>query len=197
MNPFVRNHDDLPVVTLALIGLSIAATLYAGFGSNRGHVYALLITEYANAGLPEIRDGQLWRLITPIFLHFAWYHLAFDALWMWQLGSVIERRMGPGHLLLLVLVIGIGSNLTQFVGVGPAFGGLSGVVYGLLAYFWVQGRFNPRFGLVLYNNVVYLMLIWFVLCWVHVIPNVANWAHTGGLAIGLAAGWVSWKLGRP
>jgi membrane associated rhomboid family serine protease len=41
------------------------------------------------------------------------------------------------------------------------------------------------------------MLGWFVLCWIQVIPNVANWAHTGGLVMGLAAGWVSIKLRRP
>lgn len=188
---------DTPVVTLALIGLSIAATLYSNFGANLEHMRVLLITEYLNAGLPEVASGQVWRLITPIFLHFAWYHLAFDGIWMWQLGSVIERRMGPFDLAVLVLLIGVGSNIAQFLSSGPLFGGLSGVVYGLLAYFWVQGRFNPRFGLVLYDNVVYLMLGWFVLCWIGVIPNVANWAHAGGLTIGLALGWISYKLGRP
>ena len=195
MNPFVQK--DLPIVTVTLIGLSIAATLYSNFGTNLQHMRILLITDYLNAGLPEVSSGQIWRLVTPIFLHFAWYHLAFDALWMWQLGSVIERRMGPWDLAALVVVIAVGSNFAQFLSTGPLFGGLSGVVYGLLAYFWVQGRFNPRFGLVLYDNVVYIMLGWFVLCWIHVIPNVANWAHTGGLLIGLAAGWVSYKLGRP
>lgn len=195
MNPF--DTKDLPIVTVALVGLSVAATLYTGFGSNMGNMSTLLITEYLHAGLPEVMSGQVWRLITPIFLHFAWYHLAFDALWMWQLGSVIERRLGPWDLGVLVLVVGIGSNLAQFLSTGPLFGGLSGVVYGLLAYFWVQGRFNPRFGLVLNESVVYLMLGWFVLCWIQVIPNVANWAHTGGLVIGLAAGWASIKLRRP
>ena len=195
MNPF--DTKDLPIVTVALVGLSVAATLYTGFGSNMGNMSTLLITEYLHAGLPEVMSGQVWRLITPIFLHFAWYHLAFDALWMWQLGSVIERRLGPWDLAVLVLVVGIGSNLAQFLSTGPLFGGLSGVVYGLLAYFWVQGRFNPRFGLVLNESVIYLMLGWFVLCWLQVIPNVANWAHTGGLVLGLAAGWLSYKLGRP
>lgn len=190
-------QKDLPIVTVSLIGLSIAATLYSGFGSNLEHVRALFITEYLNAGLPEIRSGQVWRLITPIFLHFAWYHLAFDALWMWQLGSIIEKRLGPWDLAVLVAVVGAGSNVAQFLSTGPLFGGLSGVVYGLLSYFWVQGRFNPRFGLALNETVVYLMLGWFVLCWLQIIPNVANWAHTGGLVLGLAAGWISYKLGRP
>lgn len=188
---------DRPLLTISLILVSTGVSLYSNFGAQLDPIRGWFITEYLNAGLPEIRGGQLWRLITPIFLHFAWFHLLFNGIWMWQLGSVIERRLGPWDLGVLVVTIGIGSNVAQFLSAGPLFGGLSGVVYGLLGYFWVQGRFNPRFGLVLNNTVVYLMLGWFVLCWVGIIPNVANWAHTAGLGLGMSAAWVSYKLGRP
>jgi GlpG protein len=186
-----------PIITAGLLVVSTVVTLYSNFGATLDPIRGWFITEYLDAGLPEIEDGQLWRLITPIFLHFAWFHLLFNGIWMWQLGSVIERRLGPADLGVLVLVIGAGSNIAQFYSTGPLFGGLSGVVYGLLGYFWVQGRFNPRFGLALNNAVVYLMLGWFVLCWAGIIPNVANWAHTAGLVLGMVAAWVSWKLGRP
>jgi len=188
---------DLPLLTIGLLAVSTLVSLYSGFGDQIRPIRGWFITEYLDAGLPEIRAGELWRLITPIFLHFAWFHLAFNAIWMWQLGSVIEERLGPWDLGALVLVIGVGANVAQFLSTGPLFGGLSGVVYGLLGYFWVQGRFNPRFGLVLHNAVVYLMLGWFVLCWLGIIPNVANWAHTAGLVLGVACAGVSCLLGRP
>lgn len=193
----VLTSKDRPLLTIALLVVSVFVSLYSNFGAQLDPIRGWFITEYLNAGLPEIRSGQVWRLISPIFLHFAWFHLAFNGIWMWQLGSIIERRLGPWDLALLVLTIGVGSNVAQFLGTGPLFGGLSGVVYGLLGYFWVQGRINPRFGLVLNNAVAYIMLGWFVLCWVGVIPNVANWAHTAGLALGMAMAWVSFKLGRP
>lgn len=193
----LANRQDAPLVTLSLLGISVLVAMYSGFGARLEPIRGWFITEYLNAGLPEIASGQLWRLITPIFIHFAWFHLLFNGIWMWQLGSVVEKRLGPWDLATLVVVIGIGSNIAQFLSTGPLFGGLSGVVYGLLGYFWVQGRFNPRFGLALNNVVVYLMLGWFVLCWVGVIPNVANWAHTAGLVLGMAAAGVSYKLGRP
>jgi GlpG protein len=193
----LANRQDAPLVTLSLLGISVLVAMYSGFGARLEPIRAWFITEYLNAGLPEIASGQLWRLITPIFIHFAWFHLLFNGIWMWQLGSVVEKRLGPWDLATLVVVIGIGSNVAQFLSTGPLFGGLSGVVYGLLGYFWVQGRFNPRFGLALNNVVVYLMLGWFVLCWIGVIPNVANWAHTAGLVLGMAAAWGSYKLGRP
>ncbi|MBS1270750.1 MAG: Rhomboid protease GlpG [Gammaproteobacteria bacterium] len=190
-------RKDLPLVTLILLGISVLVSLYSSFGSQLEPIRGWFITEYLDAGLPEIRSGELWRLLSPIFLHFAWFHLAFNGIWMWQLGSIIETRLGPWGLLTLVVIIGSGSNLAQYLSTGPLFGGLSGVVYGLLGYFWIQGRCNPRFGLVLNNAVVYLMLGWFVLCWVGIIPNVANWAHTAGLGLGMGAAWISYRLGRP
>jgi GlpG protein len=205
-------RKDLPYVTLVLIGISVLVFLYSvlisnlstpvGFSMTQREaglkaVEGLFITLQPEAALPEVRSGQFWRIITPIFLHFHLLHIAFNSVAMWVLGSVLERRMGAGDMVVLVLVIGIGSNLAEYLGTGPWFGGLSGVVYGLLGYFWIQGRFNPRFGLRLHNHVVYLMLGWFVLCWINVIPNVANWAHTAGLGLGMAAAWVSYQLGRP
>lgn len=205
-------REDLPWVTLSLVAISILVFLYSMLISNLAvpggfsltlrpagleAVDGLFITLRPGTDLAEVRSGQLWRLITPIFLHFHLLHIAFNGMAMWVLGSVLERRMGAAHLLVLVVVIGVGSNLAEYYGTGPWFGGLSGVVYGLLGYFWIQGRYNPRFGLRLHNHVIYLMLGWFLLCWAEIIPNVANWAHTAGLGMGMASAWVSWRLGRP
>lgn len=205
-------RKDVPLVTLSLVGLSVLVFLYSVLVSNLSTmggfsftlrpeglraIEGLFITLHPGAGLPEVRGGQFWRVITPIFLHFHLLHIGFNSVAMWVLGSVLERRMGAGHMVALVAIIGVGSNLAEYAGTGPWFGGLSGVVYGLLGYFWIQGRTNPRFGLILHNHVVYLMLGWFVLCWIGVIPNVANWAHTAGLGLGMAAAWVSARLGIP
>jgi membrane associated rhomboid family serine protease len=70
------------------------------------------------------------------------------------------------------------------------FGGMSGVVYGLLAYVWMQGRYNQRFGYALHKSTAVMMLVWFVLCWTGLLGPIANWAHTTGLLIGLAWGYL-------
>ena len=82
-----------------------------------------------------LSHGQYWRLVTPIFLHFGWLHIVFNMLWLWELGRRIERAVGSMHLLMVTFFIGIASNLWQAESTPLAgFGGMSGVVYGLLAY---------------------------------------------------------------
>jgi len=183
-----------PPATLALIGVSTA--LYVGITHLGWHALTapLLISEYAQS-LPEIRGGQLWRLITPVFLHINFFHIVFNMLWTWELGRLIESQHGARGLLMLTVVIGVASNLGQYMVTGPWFGGMSGVIYGYFGYLWMQGKFNPRFGLRLRSAVVNLLLGWLVLCWSGVLQwlfdvRVANIAHTAGLISGIVLAFV-------
>ena len=67
---------------------------------------------------------------------------------------------------------------------GPAFGGMSGVVYGLFGYLWIKTKFDPRSGFYLDPNLTMWFLIWFVLCMTGAVGPIANWAHGVGLAAG-------------
>jgi len=104
---------------------------------------------------------------------------------------------GPLRFGALVFVIGVVSNLVQFAFTGPAFGGMSGVVYGLLGYVWMQGRFNPQFGYMLHTSIIVQMLIWYALCWTGLLGPIANWAHTAGLVLGVAWGYIASHIGKP
>jgi GlpG protein len=88
-------------------------------------------------------------------------------------------------------VTGVLSNLGQHYFKGPFFEGMSGVVYGLLGYIWMKGKFDPASGLYLHPQTVVMMLIWFFACLFKLIPNVANWAHGVGLVVGMAWGALS------
>jgi membrane associated rhomboid family serine protease len=128
--------------------------------------------------------GEVWRLVTPVFLHFGYMHLIFNMVWLWELGGVIENTKGPFQLLLMSIVIGVGSNVTQYVIDGPYFGGMSGVVFGFLCFLWVQGKFNRHFDMHVRNTTIVWMLGWYVICWTGLVGSIANWAHTGGLVLG-------------
>ena len=141
-----------------------------------------------NKHLPEILHGQLWRLVTPIFIHFGVLHIFFNMLWLRDLGSMIEGRQSSWLLAVLVLVIAACSNLAQFCFGGPMFGGMSGVVYGLLGYIWMRGKFDPGSGLYLHPSTVTMMIIWFFACFTPALyptlptpptPSAWSWASPG------------------
>lgn len=142
-----------------------------------------------------IFQGQVWRVFTPMFLHFDIFHLLFNMMWLRDLGSAIETRRGRGKFLALVLLIAAISNVGQGIVSGPSFGGMSGVVFGLFGYIWMQSRFVPSSGFFMPPNLVMLMLIYMVVCYTGVIGNIANTAHTLGLITGMIAGY-SPKLWR-
>jgi GlpG protein len=190
-------------VTILLMAASVLLTIFSELGTNDQFLQPFFITQFeAEAGqirwmpgLPEIRHGEIWRLLTPIFIHFGLWHILFNMLWLKDLGSMIENRKGSLYLSGIVIATAVLSNLAQYrFGGQPRFGGMSGVVYALLAFIWIRGKYDPSSGLRLHRYVVIMMMVWFVLCLVGIIPNVANAAHAVGLLLGMAWGFISAKL---
>ena len=171
-------------VTLTLICASVVVFLLSRFGPDPRVIRALFISQfdYSNLqnALPEVRRGEIWRLVTPIFIHFGFVHIFFNMLWLRDLGSMIEARQGGWQLTILVLVIAVVSNLAQYFMSGPDFGGMSGVVYGLFGYVWIRGQFDPGSGLYLHPNTVLMMIIWFFVCLVGWMGPIANTVHFAG-----------------
>jgi len=137
---------------------------------------------------PQTLMAQPWRLLTPMLLHFSVLHIIFNLLWWCDLGRLIERFQSSFQLLWLTLVVAAVSNYAQYLDTGPRFGGLSGVVYGLLGYLWLYGKVNPAAGYQLRREIVLLMLVWLVICYVGLSGVVANTAHLTGLLSGAVIG---------
>ena len=186
-------------LTFVLITISVLVAIYSKAGAAQQSIMGLFITDYTvtgemlrwNSTLPELCHGQIWRLFTPMFIHFGLLHILFNMLWLRDLGSMIEGRQSTWRLALLVLVIAACSNLAQFYYGGPAFGGMSGVVYGLLGYIWMRGKFDPGSGLYLHSYTIIMMIIWFFACFTPIMPNAANACHAVGLVIGIVWGYLS------
>jgi membrane associated rhomboid family serine protease len=143
-----------------------------------------------------IKRGEVWRLVTPIFLHFGVMHLLFNMWMLWDLGRLVEGRRGSLRFFFLVLLIAVASNFAQFYITSlydgryafNIFGGMSGVLFGLLGYAWMKSRYEPGADIYVHPNTVLFMMIWLVVCALGLIGHVANWAHSVGLAMGMAIG---------
>ena len=149
-----------------------------------------------------LASGQWWRLLTPMLIHFGWLHLAMNSLWYWELGRRIEFRQGGLGLLGLTLLFGLASNFAQYWWVGPSlFGGLSGVLYGLLGHCWIYQRLAPNPVYRLPPGVLVMMLAWLLICMTGIFEllqfgAIANAAHVGGLLTGCLTGLLGGMLAR-
>jgi GlpG protein len=185
----ILSRSNLAPLTLSLIGVSVVVTLAIGMAPTFRDFHWLAMDDIPYGFLLEVRHGQVWRLITPIFVHFGPLHLIFNMLWLRDLGSMIEVRQGTLKLAIMVLVVGILSNLGQYWFFdGPNFGGMSGVLYGLFGYIWMRGHFDPNSGLGLSQSTVWMMMIWFFLCLFGLVGDVANGTHAVGLVVGMLWG---------
>jgi GlpG protein len=183
------------ILTYVLIGICVVMAFYSKLGSNENFVRQMLISDpgqTVSGFLPDVfQHGEFWRLLTPVFLHFGALHLLFNMMWLYQLGCMIEARQSSLRLLLLVVVTGVFSNLAQCLIAGPQFGGMSGVVYALAGYVWMQGKYDRASGLGLDQQSVTILLVWLVVCFTGAVGPVANYAHLGGLVSGMAIGCLS------
>lgn len=192
-------------VTYAMIGLSVIVAFGTRLGDQPDPLQSMLsIASFDGGrwiiaeGLQDLASGEVWRLVTPMFLHFSIMHIFFNMLWLRQLGAMVEFRHGSPRFALIVLTIAAASNLSEFyvdldfsfsalpirLKSNPFFGGMSGVVFGLFGYIWIKGRIDPASGLFLPRNTVILMMVWFFLCMTGFVGNIANMAHGVGLITG-------------
>lgn len=181
-------------LTLGLLGFSVLVTLASAFGKAGWCLEWMYIAELERVlegyrYMPKFDDllgGQFWRALTPIFIHLDPLHLLFNMWWLYDLGSMIERRKGWPMLLALVIVAGIAPNLLQAAIDGPVFGGMSGAVFGLLGYVWILGERSSDSDLKLHPMIPIFMGGWLLLGFVLPQMGMANWCHLGGLLVGVA-----------
>lgn len=148
--------------------------------------------------LTEISNGQIWRLVTPIFLHFDIMHILFNLMWVYSMALQIERTQGNWQLLWLTLVFAVVSNLGQYAWgtlfqdylASVNFGGMSGVVSGYVGYVWIQMKYSPQSRLRIDPQSFAIFLIWTAMCLTGSVGPIANGAHLGGLLIGLLIGGI-------
>ena len=181
-----------------IIALAIFLTLFTNFGLNNFSEPLLFIKTNLNSSYENTYfiNNEWWRLITPTFLHFSITHLVFNCLWIYILGSRIEKLDGLSIFLFIFILTGILSNAGQFFWTQQyLFGGLSGAVYGLLGYCFII-ELDDRHGRYGLPEAVYLfMFIWLLVGFTGVLSffgfgMIANTAHLTGLLCGFIQGFL-------
>ncbi len=198
---YTRAKPSQAPVIFSLILISIVFAFFSDFGKGGELLRSFLIVDpFAtgldmssvqgrwNAMLDTLISGQVWRLISPDFIHFSVMHITFNLLMLWVLGGQLEMQKGSVSFIALVVFVSIISNIAQLLETSYFFGGLSGVVYGLVGYCWLWKIFDKR---IFFPSVLMkFSLAWLLLGYTPVTEwlgwgKMANAAHLYGLLSGL------------
>ena len=181
----------------ALALLCYPAVIGLEQGTSRVHWLSITPIELANGFMyfhplsRTLTELQLWRLVSPVFLHFSVLHLAFNLAIVTDFSRRIEHALGSRFTFLAFLLIAVGSNLVQYL-FAPAvlFGGLSGVAYGLVGFVVVMRRMQPAVPQWAVNPSILIAILIFLVVFSTGVTElfnlyIANAAHWTGLIIGV------------
>jgi rhomboid protease GluP len=139
-----------------------------------------------------IRAGEIWRFITPVFLHASIPHVFFNMYGLLVLGSALETHLGHRRFLALYFLAAFSGNVFSFLfGSGNGYSvGASTAIFGLAAaegIFLYQNRrlfgHQVRRGI---GNIIFIVAINLL---IGLTPGIDNWGHIGGLLGGLIFTW--------
>jgi membrane associated rhomboid family serine protease len=171
-------------VTFALIAATVSVYLLQILGQTALGFDLVLRLGLKDNGL--ILGGQLWRLVTPVFIHGGILHLGVNMYSLFALGPAVERFFGPPRFLAVYLLSGIGGVVFSLAFSPAASVGASGAIFGLLgalATFLYLHRpvFGPAGGMMLRQLVIVGALNLFA----SLSPGIDLWGHVGGLVTGV------------
>jgi rhomboid protease GluP len=185
----------VPMATYVILGFTVFVYLLqmasvAIFGYA---VYQIDWLEVYGARFNQaIRMGEVWRFITPVFLHGSIPHVFFNMYALLSIGSFLERHFGHKRFVLLYFLGAFSGNVFSFLLTGEQgySVGASTAVFGLVAaevVFFYQNRklFGGQAKQAIGNAVFIIAINLFI----GLTPGIDNWGHVGGLLGGAIFAW--------
>lgn len=189
---------SVPTVTYIILGLTVLVFLVqlgsgtAYHGLDKLEIYGAMISDL-------IRQGQLWRFITPVLLHASVPHLLFNMYALYSIGSGLERYYGHGRFLTLYLLGGISGNVLSFLLINNNISvGASTAIFALIGaegvFLYQNRRLLGAQARRAINNIVFLVVVNLL---IGLTPGIDLFGHIGGLLGGLMFSWFAgprWKV---
>ena len=171
--------NGIPFMTYALIFINVLIFILM---LSPG-IYNDFINLFANY-YASVQNGEIYRLVTCMFLHGNSIHLFFNMYALYIIGPEIERYYGSFKFLIIYLLSGIIGSLFSAVLITSPSIGASGAIFGLFGALLYFG-FNYRATLDGYLKSQIIPLILINLLVGLIVPGIDVYAHIGGLIGGL------------
>lgn len=173
-------RNKVPYVTYFLIAINVIFFIVPFLFGQSNYVIEMFCIHG-----PSIRAGQIYRIITGIFLHAGLIHLGFNCYSLNIVGTQIESFLGRFKFIVIYLFSGIVGALFSIIFNGSVGSiGASGAIFGLLgALVYFGYYYRVYFGNVVKSQIIPLIVLNLVLGFIQ--SGVDNFAHIGGLIGGI------------
>lgn len=181
--------NGAPVATYALIAICVVVFIvqYATGGPGLDGAATQALIYY-----PPLTPLEPWRMLTALFLHASFIHIAFNMFSLYIFGPILERMLGRGRFIALYLLSGFGGSVAVLL-IDPRLLvlGASGAIFGLFTAFFVIQRGLGGNG----NSLLALIALNLVIGFIPGL-NIAWQAHVGGLVVGAVVALVLMRTRR-
>jgi rhomboid protease GluP len=183
-----------PIVTYVLLGALVLVFLLEVVASGFDVVNTSIM--YSNSTPAQVNawvaQGEYWRLVASLFLHFGILHLVFNVWALWVLGREVEALYGSVRFATIYFLSGLFGNVAFYCLGGPFVpsAGASGAIFGIIgaeiAFFYINRRLLGGLSQQRLRNLFVLVAINLVFGFTA--AGINNIAHMGGLISGLLLG---------
>ena len=175
-----------PLLIAACIVMFVITCIIQGASALSGVTGVTAIQLGANY-LPNIEAGEIWRLITHMFLHGSIIHLLVNMYSLFVLGTQLETFIGKIKFLAVYLLSGmVGGLLSCALGGGVPSVGASGAIFGIMgAMLYFGYHYRTYIGAAIKSQIIPIIVINLFIG--ASTTGIDNWAHIGGLIGGVLA----------
>ncbi len=173
-------------VIMALCAIGFVITLMFGGIPAIVDVPTNILALLGANNITLLQSGEIWRLLTYMFLHGSLLHLLINMYSLYIIGTQIENYYGKTKYIIIYLVSGICGGLLSAIGIGvnAISAGASGAIFGLLgalAYFGYHYRLY--LGNALKTQIIPVIAINLLIG--VMVTGIDNFCHIGGLISGI------------
>ena len=171
------------LITLSIIFFGLQNLTEWLFGYDLLFLYGAKINQF-------ILQGEIWRFLTPAFLHGSFVHLGFNMYALYSIGPSLERKYGGTSFILLYAISAVFGNVFSFLCSSYVSLGASTAIFGLIAaqgvYIYKNRYLLGSAAKPLLTNVLFMIAVNLFL---GLSPGIDNWGHLGGLVGGFLYAW--------
>ena len=201
--------ERTPYVTIGLIAVN---TLIYLFTADMSRHFLAVRDDAVTALAVSHATLSPWRLLTAMFLHASWDHIAGNMLFLWIFGAALEGRLGHIRFLIVYLICGMTGGLLSDIltfrsdpdianlGASGAIFGLAGAYLYVFPYSLIRVFRLVFFGFFIRVGVWEWQARWVVVYYLvinileqllsHGGDGVGHFAHLGGAGAGLLCVWL-------